>query len=196
MNGWYRATATLVAAAAGGVLLWLAAQFDRTTTGGYWAMIGVIAGAGLLLGLAQLRGTGGNPPAMFLVAFVPVLVCAGWVLLFGQPHSNWFRNHIRAWSGDIDIRAVANDVSTFVGVLSFGIGLVFAAVLERGMMARRAAVVEEAPAPAPAPVVHREPAPAYDGTAADEPTYAEREEAASSPTVVRRPWHRGGVRVR
>jgi hypothetical protein len=185
MNAWYRATATLAAAAAGGVLLWLAAQFDRGTTGGYWAMLGVIAGCGLLLGLAQLRGTGGNPPAMFLVAFVPVLVCAGWVLLFGQPDSNWFRNHIRAWSGDIDIRGVVNDVSTFVGVLAFGIGLVFAAVLERGMMARRVVVDETPPT-----------ALAYDGTAADEPTYAEREEVASAPTVVRRPWYRGSVRVR
>jgi hypothetical protein len=196
MNGWYRATATLVAAAAGGVLLWVAAQFDRGTTGGYWAMLGVIAGCGLLLGLAQLRGTGGNPPAMFLVAFVPVLVCAGWALLFAQPDPNWFRSHIRAWSGDIHIRGIVHDISTFAGVLAFGIGLVFAAVLERGMVARRVHVVDDAPAAAPEPVVHRRPAPAYDDGAADEPTYAEREEVDSGPTVVRRPWYRGGVRVR
>ena len=105
MTTWTRALATLLAAAAAGFLIWLAAQFDRGTTGGYWAALGVVAGCGLLLGLAQLRGSGGNPPVTLLFVFVPVLVCAGWVILYAQPHANWFRNHVSAWSGDIGVPA-------------------------------------------------------------------------------------------
>ena len=191
MTTWYRAIATLLAAAAAGFLLWLAAQFDRGTTGGYWAALGVVAGCGLLLGLVQLRGSGGNPLGMLVLGFVPVLVCAGWVLLAAQPHGNWFQSHVSSWSGDIGIRGVVEDVSTYVGVLAFGIGLVFAAVLERGMVVRRAPAADREPAPAPAA-----PAPVVDREAADEPTAAEREEAATAPTAVRRPWHRGGVHVR
>src|SRR5207248_7949851 len=79
MNAWNRALTTLLAAGAAGFLLWLAAQFDMHTTGGYWAALGIVAGCGLLLGLGQLRGAGGNPPAMLLLGFLPVLVCAGWI---------------------------------------------------------------------------------------------------------------------
>ena len=60
MNGWNRALTTLLAAGAAGFLLWLAAQFNMHATGGYWAALGVVAGCGLLLGLAQLRGAGPN----------------------------------------------------------------------------------------------------------------------------------------
>ena len=37
MNGWTRALTTLLAAGVAGFLLWLAAQFDMRTSGGYWA---------------------------------------------------------------------------------------------------------------------------------------------------------------
>jgi hypothetical protein len=63
MNAWNRALLTLLAAGATGALLWVASQFDTHTTGGYWAAMGVIAGGGLLVGLAQLRGGDGNPAA-------------------------------------------------------------------------------------------------------------------------------------
>ena len=130
MNGWTRALTTLLAAGAAGFLLWLAAQWDLHTTGGYWAAMGVVAGCGLLLGAAQLRGSGGNPRAMLLLGFLPVLVCAGWVLLYDQPHANWFRDHVTAWSSNIGILGVVRDVATWNGVLSFGIGLVFACALD------------------------------------------------------------------
>src|SRR5438552_2638901 len=70
MNAMNRALMTLLAASATGCLLWLASQFHTGTTGGYWAAMGVIAGGGLLLALAQLRGAGGNPPGMFLLSFL------------------------------------------------------------------------------------------------------------------------------
>jgi hypothetical protein len=172
MNGVLRAPATLVGAAIAGVLLWVAAaHIDRHTTGGYWAAYGIVAAAGLAFGLSQLRGGGGHPPAVLLLAFVPVLIVAGWVILGMQPHSNWFRNHILAWSGDIGVRHVVDSLATWLGVLAFGIGATLASALEP--MTRR--VVE------PAPVMDRE--------AADEPMTAERREVVEQDgareTVVR-----------
>jgi len=116
MKNWNRALTTLFAAAAAGFLLWLAAQFNMQNTGGYWAALGVVAGCGLLLGLAQLRGSGGNPRAMLLLDFMPVLVCAGWILIYAEPDANWFRDHVSRWSGDIGIGGVVHDVATFNGV--------------------------------------------------------------------------------
>ena len=158
VNGIWRAPATLAGAAIAGVLLWVAAaHIDRHTTGGYWAAYGIVAAAGLAFGLWQLRGAGGHPPAM-LLAFVPVLIVAGWVIVGMQPHGNWFRDHVLAWSGDIGIRGLVITMSTWLGVVAFGIGATLAATLEP--MRRR--VVE--------------PAPAMDRAAADEPTTAERHE--------------------
>jgi hypothetical protein len=176
MNGWNRAVSTLLAAGAAGSLLWLAAQFDMRTTGGYWAALGVVAGGGLLLGLARLRGAGGNPPAMLLLGFLPAFVCASWVLLYAQPRSEWGRHLIRSWSGDVGIRGVVHAVSAWNGVVAFGLGLVFAYVLEPGLLRRRHAVVAAEPPPASRQVP-------IDRAAADEPTMAEREAAAGSTST-------------
>jgi hypothetical protein len=167
MNGWSRAVLTLAGAAVAGCLLWVAAQVGRGSTGGYWAAYGILAGAGLVLGMSQLRGRGGNPPGTFLLAFVPVLIAAGWILLAMQPHGNWFRDHVLSWSGDIGIRDVVRDVGTWIGVLALGIGFVFGVTLEPGMLRRRRRV---RPASQPAPLPGPEPA------AASEPTTAERAE--------------------
>jgi hypothetical protein len=172
MNGMTRAGLTLLAAGAAGVLLWVAAQIDRGSNGGYWAAYGIVAGAGLVLAAAQVRGRTGNPPATLVLTFLPVLIAAGWVLLAMQPHSNWFRHHVLAWSGDIGIRDVVDNLSTWLGVLAFGIGYTLGLVLE--------------PMPRAVPA----PAPAYDDTAADEPVTAERREVAERDGA-RRP-----VRVR
>ena len=162
MNGLSRAVATLAGAALAGVLLWAAAQIGRHSTGGYWAAYGIVAGAGLVLALSQVRGRGGNPPAMFAFAFLPVLVAAGWVLLGGQPHGNWFRGHVLAWSEDIGIRGVVETVGVWLGVLAFAIGYTLGLTLE--------------PAPA-APVVVP---PTHDRAAADEPLTAERREVTET----------------
>jgi hypothetical protein len=169
VNGVNRAPATLVGAAIAGFLLWVAAAYlDRHTTGGYWATYGIVAGAGLVFGLSQLRGGGGHPPAMFLLAFLPVLVVAGWVIVAMQPHLGYGRAHVLGWSSDIGIRDVVLDLGTWIGVLAFGIGYTLAATLEP--LTRRT-VVEE-------PI---------DQTAADAPTTAEqRELARDNETVVTR----------
>ena len=72
MNGLIRVFLTLLAAGATGALLWCASQFDRGTTGGYWAAMGVIAAGGLLFGLAQLSTAALGSRAAFLLAFVPI----------------------------------------------------------------------------------------------------------------------------
>jgi hypothetical protein len=177
MNGWNRVVAALLAAGVGGFLLWLAAQFDMRTTGGYWAALGIVAGCGLLLGAAKLRGAGGNPPAMLLVGFLPVLICAGWVIVEAQPRGNWFDDHVTAWSSDMGILHVVRDLATFNGVLAFGIGLVLAYALEPAVLARRRTVVATE-----APPVGRRRFP-IDRTAADEPTLAEREEAGAGTST-------------
>jgi hypothetical protein len=179
MNGMTRAASTLIGAGLAGFLLWLAAQPDRLTTGGYWAAYGIVAGGGLLLAVTQLRGRGGNPRGTFLLAFLPVLIVAGWILIGMQPHPNWFRNHVLSWSGDIGVRDVLHDLGTWLGVLSLGIGFVFGLCLEPLGMRRR----EAAPAPA------REPAttttPAYDPATSDAPTTAERAEVGDGATPAR-----------
>lgn len=177
MNALNRALLTLLAAGATGCLLWVAStQFDTHHTGGYWAAMGVIAGGGLLLGLAQLRGGGGNPPGYFLVAFLPVLVTGLWVIIAAQPHSNTFRSHVRAWDGDMGITRAVHAISLWNGVVALGIGLVWGLTLEPGrLLGRRRAVV---PATTEPTVV--------DEPVADEPTMREREEAAAATATTTR----------
>jgi hypothetical protein len=131
MYGLTRGTITLLGAAVAGVLIWLASQVDGSTTGGYWSVYGLLAAAGLTMALSQILGgwTKWGWPRLafnvFLIAFVPVLIAGGWVLLGGQPHGNWFRDHVRSWSGDLSIGGLVGDLSDYASVLGFGIGLVF-----------------------------------------------------------------------
>ena len=169
MNGITRAISTLAGVAAAGVLLWLAAQVGRQTTGGYWAAYAIVAGAGVVLALSQLRGRHGHPPAMFALGFLPVLVVGGWILITQQPHANWFRDHALAWSSDLGVGNVVRDVGIWIGVLALAIGYTLGAALE------------------PAP--RRRVVDAHDSAAADEPTMAERREVAASeaPTTTEEP---------
>jgi hypothetical protein len=156
LSGLNRVPATLLGAAGAGALLWFAAaHVDRSTTGGYWAAYGLVAAAGLVFGLSQLRGGGGHPPAMLLFGFLPVLIVAGWVLLGMQPSSNWFARHVRSWSDDIGILDVVRSLGTWLGVLAFGIGATLASALEPFGRRRRPVAPprrgDEVPAPEPSP---------------------------------------------
>jgi len=182
MNAMSRPIATLMAAAIGGMGLWLAGHWDTQTNGGYWAALGVVAGAGLLMGLAQLRSSDGNAPGMFLVAFVPVAIAAGWVLVAEQPHANAARDQVRSWNAHLGIADVVHYVAPWVAVCAFAIGLVFGFTMLAGYAWRRARVetVEETaavPAAAEPRTVVTRPAVDGDRYAADEPTRAERAEA-------------------
>jgi hypothetical protein len=131
MYGLTRGTITLLGAGLAGLLVWLATQVDHGSNGGYWAVYGLIAAAGLTMALSQLLGgwTKWGLPRLtvnvFLLAFVPVLIAAGWVIVAQQPHGNWFRDHVLAWSNDLSIDGLVRDLGEYVGVLAFGIGLTF-----------------------------------------------------------------------
>jgi hypothetical protein len=154
----------LAGAAIAGILLWVAgAHLDRTTNGGYWAAAGLLATAGLVFGLSQLRGGGRNPRVMLLAVFLPVLIVAGWTLSALQPHRGFGHAHVLAWSGDIGIRSVVLAVGTWVGVLAFAVGATLAASLEP--MTRRVAQIDQ--------------------EALDAPTTAERQEVETQETAVR-----------
>src|SRR2546430_7165034 len=117
MYGLTRGTATLLGAAVAGLLVWLGTQINDGSTGGYWAVYGVIAGAGLVMALSQLLGgwTKGGLPKLsanvFLLAFIPTLIAAGWGIVGHQPHPHWFRHHVLRWSSDISIFGVVRGMA-------------------------------------------------------------------------------------
>ena len=131
MYGLTRGTITLLGAGVAGLLVWLATQVNEGTNGGYWSAYGLLAAAGLTMAFSQILGgwTKWGWPRLslnvFLLAFVPVLIAAGWVLVGAQPHGNWFRNHVRSWSDDLSIGGVVRDLTQYAAVLGFGVGLVF-----------------------------------------------------------------------
>jgi hypothetical protein len=188
MYGLTRGTITLLAAAIAGFLIWLATQVSDGSNGGYWGVYGLIAGAGLVMAASQLLGgwTKWGWPRLslnvFLIGFLPVLVAAGWVLLAHQPDPNWFRDHVNSWSNDIGIDGLVKDLTEYVAVLSFGIGLVFGFTFDTSGPAaygpfgrrRRAAA-------APAGGAARGSGP----PAEDRPTAREESEAARQDDLVR-----------
>jgi hypothetical protein len=165
MYGLTRATVTLIASATAGLLIWLATQIGQSSNGDYWAANGVIAAAGLVMALSQLLGgwTKWGWPRIslhvFLVAFVPVAIVVLWIVVFHQPHHGLGRNHIRNWSNDIGIEGFVRDFKGYVGVLAFGLGLVFGYSFDTT-----------------GPIVHRQ-----SSEASAEPTVAERTSPAPPP---------------
>jgi hypothetical protein len=148
MYGLTRASTTLIAAGVAGLLIWLATGINDHSTGGYWAVYGLIAGAGLVMALSQLLGgwTKWGVPRLsatvFLLAFIPVLIAAGWVVVTHQPHGNWARHHVLSWSSGIHISGLVNDLTNYVSVLAFGIGLVFGYSFDTTGPRQRAAAVD------------------------------------------------------
>ena len=51
-----RGLTTLLAAGVAGLLLWSATQVGQQTTGRFWAEMGIVAGAGLVMALSQVLG--------------------------------------------------------------------------------------------------------------------------------------------
>jgi hypothetical protein len=131
MYGLTRATTTLVSAAGAGLLIWFASQISNDHVGGYWARVGLVAGAGLLMALSQLLGgwTKWGWPRLSLTvlvtAFIPVAIVSLWIILAGEPGSGWFHDHVMAWSRDIHVSGLVTDFLYYIPVLAFGTGLVF-----------------------------------------------------------------------
>jgi hypothetical protein len=127
-----RALFTVLGVGAAGLLIWLASFFDLTSTTEFWYAMGLIAAAGLALGLSQLFGgwtKWGIPvlsPGVFLIAFIPTLIVAGWVLLTVQPDGGWQHDRFTGWSSDLGITGFVNDLGAFPAALAIGAGLVLA----------------------------------------------------------------------
>src|SRR6266542_6216321 len=162
MYGLTRGSLTLIGAGVAGLLIWAATRIGGGSAGEYWGIVGLIAAAGLVMALSQLLGgwtKWGWPRvsgSVFLVAFIPVLIATGWVLLDQQPGANWFQRHIHSWSGDIGIDGLVHDLGRAVVVLAFGLGLVFGLIFdttgprtEPVFQRREAEAPPETPAPAP-----------------------------------------------
>lgn len=170
-HGPARALATLLAVAVAADLAWLTTTIGDKSTGGYWGVYGILAGAGLVMALSQVLGgwtKWGRPsfsPTVFLLAFVPTLVAVGWIFVFHQPHSTLFRGHVTNWSNDLGIAGVVNDMGgELLPMLAFGLGLVFGFCFDTTGARRPAAPTRE-------PVTQRAPA----DTDADQPMARERE---------------------
>jgi hypothetical protein len=159
------------AAALAGLGLWGAAQVGTQTQGRFWIAMVIVGGAGLLLALANHVGTWTKglrlrlSPGTFVVAFLPVLVCVGWLLIASQPGKGWQEGRIDSWSHSIGILGLVHSLGLWRGVLAFAFGLMLGLSLDG----------------VPAPEPTSEAAPAYAGPrgmpgrpAADEPVAAER----------------------
>jgi hypothetical protein len=160
-----------VAAALAGLALWGAAEVGTQTNGNFWIAMAIVGAAGLLLALANHVGTWTKglrlrmSPSTFTLAFLPVLVCVGWILIAGQPGNGWQEGRIDSWSNSIGILGLVHTIGLWHGVLAFGFGLVL------GLSFDGVPAPVEEPAPAYAGPAHTAPAP---GSAADEPVTAER----------------------
>jgi hypothetical protein len=182
MYGLTRATTTLIGAAAAGLLLWIATQLNHGHEGGYWGIVGLMAGAGLIMALSQLLGgwtKWGWPRlsgSVFLFAFVPVAIVSLWIILAAEPHHGWFHNHVMAWTRDIQVSGLVTDMLIYIPVLAFGTGLVFGFSFDTSGPRRAVAVDDRRTGVTP----RRAPASA-DRNAADEPVTAERRATTTAP---------------
>jgi hypothetical protein len=152
----------LLGIAAAGALIWLATKVDGGSMWRYWAVLGLLAGAGLAFALSQRTAYGAwaeVTPLGFLVAFVVATICIAWIAVAGQPHANWFRDHVSSWSGDLGVRDFVDSMTAYVSVMAFGFGALLASA--------PGAVGRPVPAAAPggpAPVASRRTAAAESDT--------------------------------
>lgn len=170
MYGLTRGTMTLIGAGLAGLFAWTATQITISSSGRYWGVIGLFVAAGLVMALSQLLGgwtKWGWPRvsgSVFLVAFIPVLICVGWVILGDQPGHNWFQRHINSWSGSIGIDGLVSDLTHVLEILAFGLGLVFGFVFDttgprtEPLLRRRPPPMPATAAPPAAEAAERAPA--------------------------------------
>jgi hypothetical protein len=127
-----RGLTTLLGVAAAGFLIWVASEFDLGSTGEYWAAMGILAAAGICLGLSQLLGgwtKWGAPtisPGVFFLAFLPALVAVGGILVATRPTGTEEGEEVASWIRDIGLGGLAEDLIAFQGVLAFGLGVLLA----------------------------------------------------------------------
>ena len=144
-HGPTRAVVTLLAAGVAGLLFWLTTKIGDGTTGGYWAVYGILAGAGLIMAASQLIGgwtKRGKPtfsPTVFVIAFIPAAIAVLWITMFHQPHSALWRGHVTTWSHDLGITSFVKSMGgDLLSVLAFGLGLMFGFCFDTTGALRRA----------------------------------------------------------
>lgn len=173
-----RGLATALSAGLAGVLLWLATLVGVQTVTHFWESMGLVAAAGLVVALSQVIGgwTKGHgvrvSPGTFSLAFVPALVCVGWILMATQPGNGWHEGTVVRWSHDLGIFGLVHSLGLWHGVLAFGFGLMLGLTLDTVP----SPVVETAPQPVSAGrrrLVEEDDD--MDDTAAHEPMTAERQ---------------------
>ena len=175
MVGLTRGPVTLLAAAVAGLLIWIAAQLNNAHEAGYWGIVGLMAGAGLVMAVSQILGgwtKWGWPrlsASVLLIAFVPVAIATLWVIFAGEPHAGWFHNHVMAWTRDIHISGLVTDLLKYIPVLAFGTGLVFGFSFDTTGPRVRQVVERDRTVDR-----RRDVAPPADRSAADEPLTADR----------------------
>jgi hypothetical protein len=106
------------------------------TTGRFWLSMVIVAGAGLLIALAGHVGTWTKglrlrmSPGTFVLAFLPVLIVGGWILVATQPGSGWEEGRLHSWSSSIGILGAVHAIGLWHGVLAFAIGLMLGLSLD------------------------------------------------------------------
>jgi hypothetical protein len=161
-----RGLTTALAAGVAGLLLWVATLVGVQSTARFWESMGIVAAAGLVLALSHVVGGPAKglrirfSPGTFALAFLPVLVCVGWILMATQPGHGWQEGRMVSWSHDLGLYGLVHSLGLWHGVLAFGFGLVL------GMC------FDAVPAPAAAPPARWED----ERTVVDEPMTAERRE--------------------
>jgi hypothetical protein len=164
-----RGLTTVAAVGGAGVLLWAATLVGQQTDKRFWAEMAIVAGAGLLLALSQVIGgwTKGLRLRISLgtlvLAFLPMLIVIGWIMMATQPHNGWYQTTFHRWTSDIGMLGLVHDLALWQGVLAFGFGLVL------GMSFDTVPALE----PAAAPATQARP------VAANEPVTAERREVGA-----------------
>ena len=129
--GIVRALFTLAGVAGAGLLLWLAQLFNLDEASGFWVAAGIVAAAGVALGLSQLFGgwtKWGWPtmsPMMFLLAFIPTLVVGGILLLAWQPDGGEGQEFASDVISTLGVGGLVDALEPFMWVVPLVIGLVF-----------------------------------------------------------------------
>ena len=129
--GIVRALFTLAGVAGAGLLLWLAQLFNLDEASGFWVAAGIVAAAGMALGLSQLFGgwtKWGWPtmsPMMFLLAFIPTLVVGGILLLAWQPDGGEGQEFANDVISTLGVGGLVDALEPFMWVVPLVIGLVF-----------------------------------------------------------------------
>lgn len=125
-----RGLTTVAAAGGAGVLLWVATLVGQQSDSRFWGEMGIVAGAGLVLALSQLIGgwTKGLrmrvSPGTLALAFLPVLIVVGWILMATQPRHGWYQGTFARWTSDIGMTGLVHDLALWHGALALGFGLV------------------------------------------------------------------------